>query len=42
MFAVSHASTALLIKRRYPAIGLWPLLLGTQAILRGSLSIPRR
>jgi len=31
MFAVDHAATALLIKRRYPTVSLLPLLLSVQA-----------
>jgi hypothetical protein len=32
MFAVDHAATALLIKRRYPAVTMTPLLLSVQAM----------
>jgi hypothetical protein len=32
MFAVDHAATALLLKRRYPSISLTPLLLAVQAM----------
>lgn len=32
MFAIDHATTALLIKRRYPAVPLTPLLLAVQAM----------
>ena len=32
MFAVDHAATALLIKRRFPSISLTPLLLSVQAM----------
>jgi hypothetical protein len=32
MFAVDHAATALLLKRRYPAVPLAPLLLAVQAM----------
>jgi hypothetical protein len=32
MFAVDHAATALLIKRRYPAVSMTPLLLSVQAM----------
>lgn len=32
MYAITHAATALLIKRRFTRAGLWPLLVGTQAI----------
>ena len=32
MFAVDHAATALLIKRRFPAVSLTPLLLSVQAM----------
>jgi len=32
MFAVDHAATALLIKRRYPSVPLGPLLLSVQAM----------
>ena len=32
MFAIDHAATALLLKRRYPAVPLTPLLLAVQAM----------
>jgi hypothetical protein len=32
MFAISHAATALLLKRRYPSAGLWALLFAVQAV----------
>ena len=32
MYAITHAATALLLKRRFRQAGLWPLLIGTQAI----------
>src|SRR5262250_2963401 len=32
MFAVDHAATALLIKRRYPSVSLTPLLISVQAL----------
>lgn len=32
MFAIDHAATALLVKRRYPAVPLVPLLLAVQAM----------
>src|SRR5436190_6335516 len=32
MFAVDHAATALLIKRRFPAVSMPPLLLSVQAM----------
>src|SRR5262245_21428141 len=32
MFAVDHAATALLIKRRFPSVTLTPLLLSVQAM----------
>ena len=32
MYAISHAATVLALKRRWPAAGLWPLLLSVQAI----------
>ncbi len=32
MYAVSHAATALPIQRRFPQVGLWPLLIAVQAI----------
>jgi membrane-bound metal-dependent hydrolase YbcI (DUF457 family) len=32
MFAVDHAATALLIKRRYPSVSLTPLLISVQAM----------
>lgn len=32
MYAISHAATALILKRRYPSVGLWPLLVAVQAV----------
>ena len=32
MYAITHASTALALKRRWPTAGLWPLLISVQAI----------
>src|SRR4029450_10674499 len=32
MFAVDHAATALLIKRRFPSVSLAPMLLAVQAM----------
>ena len=32
MFAISHAATALAIKRRYRNVGLWRLLVAVQAV----------
>src|SRR5438046_5563643 len=32
MFAVDHAATALLIKRRYPSVSMVPLLVSVQAM----------
>src|SRR5512146_2296858 len=32
MFAVDHAATALLLKRRYPAVAIAPLLVAVQAM----------
>lgn len=32
MFAINHAATALLFKRRYPTVSLVPVLLGVQAM----------
>lgn len=32
MFAVDHAATALIIKRRYPAVGIAPILVAVQAM----------
>ena len=32
MFAIDHAATALLVKRRYPSVPMWPLLLSVQAM----------
>jgi hypothetical protein len=32
MFAVDHAATALLLKRRYPSVPIAPLLLAVQAM----------
>jgi len=32
MFAVDHAATALLIKRRYPFVSLMPILVSVQAM----------
>ena len=32
MYAITHAATALALKRRWPRVGLWPLLVSVQAI----------
>lgn len=32
MFAIDHAATALLVKRRYPTVGIVPLLVAVQAM----------
>ena len=32
MYAISHAATALVLKRRYPAVAWWPLLVAVQAV----------
>jgi hypothetical protein len=32
VYAITHASTALIIKRKWPSAGLWPLLISVQAI----------
>lgn len=32
MYAISHAASALLLKKRYPEVPLWPLLVSVQAI----------
>lgn len=32
MYAISHASTALVLKRAYPDAGLWPLLIAVQLV----------
>lgn len=32
MYAISHAATALVLKRRYPTAPLWPLLVSVQAV----------
>jgi hypothetical protein len=32
MYAISHAATALVLKRRYPDAGLWPLLICVQLV----------
>jgi len=32
MYAITHAATALLVKRRFKQASIWPLLVGTQAI----------
>ena len=31
-YAIAHASTALVLKRRFPRIGLWPLLVAVQFV----------
>ena len=31
-YAISHASAALALKRKYPRVGLWPLLISVQAV----------
>jgi hypothetical protein len=32
MFAIDHAATALLVKRRYPNVPMWPVLFSVQAM----------
>ena len=32
MYAISHAATALVLKRRYPEASLWPLLIAVQFV----------
>lgn len=32
MYAITHAATALVLKRRYPAVAWWPLLVAVQAV----------
>jgi membrane-bound metal-dependent hydrolase YbcI (DUF457 family) len=32
MYAISHAATALVLKRRYPEASLWPLLIAVQIV----------
>jgi hypothetical protein len=32
MFAIDHAATALLVKRRYPSVPMTPLLVSVQAM----------
>ena len=32
MFAVDHAATALLLKRRYPSVAITPVLISVQAM----------
>jgi len=32
MFAIDHAATALLLKRRYPSVPIAPLLIAVQAM----------
>lgn len=32
MYAISHAATALVLKRRFPEASLWPLLIAVQAV----------
>ena len=32
MYAISHAATALPIKRRYPQAGIWPILISVQLV----------
>ena len=32
MYAISHAATALVLKRRYPEASLWPLLIAVQLV----------
>ena len=32
MYAISHAASALVLKRRYPEVAIWPLLISVQAI----------
>jgi hypothetical protein len=31
-YAISHASAALVFKKKYPRVGLWPLLIAVQAV----------
>ena len=31
-YAISHASAALVLKKRYPRVGLWPLLISVQLV----------
>jgi hypothetical protein len=31
-YAITHASTALVLKKKYPRVGLWPLLISVQAV----------
>jgi hypothetical protein len=31
-YAIAHASTALALKKKYPRVGLWPLLISVQAV----------
>ena len=32
MYAISHATTALALKRRYPIAGMWSLLVSVEAV----------
>lgn len=32
MYAISHAATALVLRRRYPVVAWWPLLVAVQAV----------
>jgi hypothetical protein len=32
MYAITHAATALIVKRRFPSAAMWPLLVSVQAI----------
>jgi membrane-bound metal-dependent hydrolase YbcI (DUF457 family) len=32
MYAIAHASAALVLKRKYPRVGLWPLLISVQLV----------
>jgi len=32
MYAITHASAALVLKRKYPRVGLWPLLISVQLV----------
>ena len=32
LYAITHASAALVLKRKYPRVGLWPLLISVQLV----------
>src|SRR5213075_3056584 len=32
IYAISHASAALVLKRKFPRVGLWPLLISVQLV----------